>query len=173
MHFYSDDESLLLGFTHFIESALEAGNAAILIATESHRKSLLQNLQAHGVDCAAAVEQGRYIPLDVAETLSAFMVNDLPDPVRFSKAIVYIIEAAAKAAKGEHPRVVACGELAPTLWAQGKVDAAVQLEHVTDEVAKIYDLDILCGYVLTSAQREQESYVYERIRAEHSNVGSE
>ena len=35
------------------------------------------------MDIAAAIEQGRYISLDVAETLAIFMVNDLPDPVRF------------------------------------------------------------------------------------------
>ena len=54
-----------------------------MVATESHRKSLLQRLQEHGVDTIAAIEQGRYLSLDVAETLSTFMVNDLPDPVRF------------------------------------------------------------------------------------------
>jgi KaiC/GvpD/RAD55 family RecA-like ATPase len=164
---------LLIGFTRFIEFALKAGNAAILIATESLRKSLLQNLQAHGVDCVAAVEQGRYIQLDVAETLSTFMVNDLPDPVRFSKTTVDLIEAAAKAAKGEHPRVAACGECAPTLWEQGKADAAIQLEHLWDGISKTYDVDILCGYVLTSFRREQESNIYERICAEHASVRSQ
>jgi len=115
VHFYSDDASLLLGFTRFIESALKAGNAVIVLATESHRESLLQGLQAQGVDIASATEQGSLISLDVAETLSAFMVNDLPDPVRFSKVAGDLIVAAAKAAKAEHPRVAACGECAPTL----------------------------------------------------------
>ena len=85
VHFYADDASLLVGFTHFIESALESGKAVISVATESHAKSLLQRLQSEGVDIAAAVGQGRFIPLDVTETLSGFMVNDLPDPERFSK----------------------------------------------------------------------------------------
>ena len=79
VEFYSDDAAFVVGFTPFIEAALEAGNAVIVIATESHRKSLLQRLQEHGVDVAAAIEQGRYVSLDVADTLSTFMVNDLPD----------------------------------------------------------------------------------------------
>ena len=78
-------QHFVVGFTRFIEAALQAGNAVIVVATESHRKSLLQRLQEHGVDTAAAIEQGRYISLDVADTLSTFMVNDLPDPVRFLK----------------------------------------------------------------------------------------
>jgi hypothetical protein len=108
--------------------------------------------------------------LDVAETLSTFMVNDQSDPVRFLKVAGNLIEAAAKAAKGEHPRVAACGECAPTLWAQGKADAAVQLEHLWDEIARTCSMDILCGYVLNSFQREQERHIYERICAEHSAV---
>jgi DNA-binding response OmpR family regulator len=173
VHFYPDDASFLLGFTRFVLFALKAGNAAIILATESHRKDLLQRLQSHDVDIAAAIEQGSLISLDVAETLSAFMVNDQPDLVRFSKVADDLITMARTAAKSEHPRVAACGECAPTLWAQGKADAAVQVEHLWDEVAKIYDLDILCGYVLKSAQREQEQGVYERICAEHSRVYSE
>src|SRR6185503_7219976 len=62
--FYSDDARLLDGFTQFIGAALKSGSAAIVIATESHRDSLLLRLQAHGLDIGAAIEQGRYIPLD-------------------------------------------------------------------------------------------------------------
>ncbi len=168
--FYGDDAFFVNDFARFIEAGLNVGNAVIVIATESHRKNLLQRLRAQDVDVATAIEQGGYIPLDVADTLSTFMVSDLPDPVRFRKASGDLVARAAKAAKGTHPRVVACGELAPTLWAQGKVEAAVQLEHLWDEIAKKYDVATLCGYVLKSFQREQESNIYEKICAEHSAV---
>jgi len=170
VQFYSDHAPFLAGFTRFVEAALEAGSAVIVVATESHRNSLLQRLQVHGVDILAAIERGTYIPLDVADMLSTFMVNDLPDPVRFLKIAGDLVAAAAKAAKGERPRVAACGECAPILWAQGRADAAIQLEHLWDEIAKTCDVDILCGYVLNSCQREQESHIYERICAEHSAV---
>jgi DNA-binding NarL/FixJ family response regulator len=172
-HFYADDESLLLGFTRFVESALKAGNTAIVIATQSNLKGLLQRLQAHGVDCAAAIEQGLYIPLDVEETLSTIIVNDQPDPVRFSKVVGDLIAAAVMAAKGERPRVAVCGEGAPTLWAQGHADAAIRLEHLWDEIARTHDVDILCGYVSTRIQREQGQDVHKKIWAEHSSVDSD
>src|SRR5271167_4955871 len=101
VQFYSDDAFFQDGFTGFIEAALNAGSAVIVVATESHQKGLFQRLQAHGMNTAAAIEQGRYIPLDVAETLSMFMVDNLPDPVRFLKVAGDLIAAAAKAAKGE------------------------------------------------------------------------
>ena len=172
VQFYSDDASFLAGFTRFVEAALEAGNAVIVVVTESHRNSLLQRLQVRGVDIFAAIEKGSYIPLDVADTLSTFMVNDLPDPVRFLKIAGDLVAAAAKAAKGERRRVAACGECAPFLWAQGSADAAIQLESLWDQIAKRCDVDILCGYVLNSRQREQERHIYERICAEHSAVCS-
>jgi hypothetical protein len=171
--FYSDDASFLRGFTRFIEAALKDGKAVIVVATESHRNSLFQRLQARGLNIGAAISQGSYIPLDVADALSTFMVNDLPDPVRFMKVAGDLMVAAAKAAKGKRPRVAACGECAPILWAQGKADAAIRLEHLWDDVAKTYNVDILCGYVMKSFQREQEGHIYEKICTEHSVVCSQ
>jgi hypothetical protein len=123
------------------------------------------------VDILAAVEQGRYVSMDVGETLATFMVNDQPDRIRLLKVAGDLI-AAAKASSGEHARVAACGECAPILWEQGKTDAAVEVEHLWDAIAQICNVDILCGYVLSSFQREQESHIYERICAEHSAVST-
>jgi DNA-binding NarL/FixJ family response regulator len=172
VQFYSDDAAFLLGVTCFIEAALKAGNPVIVIATEPHRSGLLQRLLASGVDDAAAIEQGLYLPLDVDDALSAFMVNDLPDSVRLLNLFGDLVSSATKAAKAEHPRVAAFGEIAPTLWARGKADAAIQVEQLTDEFAKTRNVDILCGYVLDRFQREQD-HIYERICTEHTAVYSQ
>jgi CheY-like chemotaxis protein len=170
--FYSDDASFLDGFTEFIGSALRAGNAAIVVATESHRDRLLPKLQSHGLDIGAAIEQGRYISLDAAGTLSTFMVNDQPDPARFRQAAANLFAAAVKVAKGEQPRVAVCGECDPPLWKLGDGHAAIRLEQLWNEVAEAYDIDILCGYPLSSVQGKQDSHIFQRIRAEHSAVYS-
>jgi DNA-binding NarL/FixJ family response regulator len=170
VQFYSEDASLPAGFASFLEAALKAGNAGIVVATESHRESLLHILQAQGVDVATAIEEGRFISLDAAEMLSTFMVNDLPDPVRLFKVAGELLAGAARAAKGDHPRISVCAECAPYLCAQGKADAAIQLEHLCNEITKTYEVDILCGYMLESFQRESHIHIYERICAEHSAV---
>ena len=105
------------------------------------------------MDCAAAIEQGLYLSFDVHETLSTFMANDLPDPARFLKVFGRLLSSTARMAKAEHARIAACGEIGPTLWAQGNADAAIQVEHLTDELARTCNVDILCGYVLSSSQR--------------------
>jgi hypothetical protein len=172
VQFHPDDASLLISFASFIAANLESGNAVIVVATESHRERLLHRLQVMGVEVATAFRQGRYISLDVAETLSTFMVNDLPDPVRFFKVTGDLILAAAKTAKGKSPRVSACGECAPALYLQGNAGAAIQLEHFWDEIAKTYDVDVLCGYIWDTLDRQPEGDIYERICAEHSAVRS-
>ena len=168
-HFYSDDAALFLDVSCFIEAALKDGKPVIVVATESHRRSLLERLLARGVDALAAIEQGLYLPIDVDEVLSKFMVDDQPDFVRCLKVIGDLISSATKTANGEHARVAAFGEIAPTLWARGKADAAILVEQATQELARTRNMDILCGYVLSSFQCEQD-HIYERICAEHTTV---
>jgi CheY-like chemotaxis protein len=169
--FYLDDASFVIGLSRFVKASLEAGSVVIILATKSHRESLVQQLQQDRAGCAAAIQEGRYIAQDAAETLAAFMVNGLPDPVRFRSAAGDLVASAARAANGALSRVAACGECAPLLWAQGNPEAAVQLEHLWDELAREYAVDILCGY-LPNSQSRPESYVYQKICAEHSAVSS-
>ncbi len=168
--FYSDDAGLLDDLTQFIEAALRDGNAAIVIATESHRDSLLSRLHAHGVDIAAAIGQGRYISVDAAEALSTFMVNDFPDPVRFLTLVGGLLMTAAKAA--ERGRVAAFGECVDLLSEQGKAEAVVRLEQLWNEISKSYNVDILCGYHSGTVPGGMDSHIFQRICAEHSAVHS-
>jgi len=126
LHFYSDDAVFLDSFAHFVVTALNSGRAAIAVITESHRSGLVSRLKAQGLDVDAATQQGTYIQLDVAETLSTFMVNGMPDATRLFEVAGGLIETAAKAARQEHDGVVVCGECSPTLWAEGKADAAIR-----------------------------------------------
>jgi DNA-binding NarL/FixJ family response regulator len=168
--FYSDDRSLLDGYTHFVGAALKNGYAAIMLATELHREKLLARLQAFGLDMSAAIEQGRYIALDNAETLSTFMVNDLPDPVRFSKVTDDLIAETAKSVGGKHTRIAACGECSPLLWERGNAEGAVRVERLWDGIARSYGVQVFCGYLESSIQGGTGGDAFERIRAEHSHV---
>ncbi|PYX36790.1 MAG: hypothetical protein DMG81_15405 [Acidobacteria bacterium] len=69
-HFYSNDDFLLDGFTQCIVTALNAGSAVVVFASESHRNMLISTLQASGIDMAAAINQRRYVPLDAVDILS-------------------------------------------------------------------------------------------------------
>jgi DNA-binding response OmpR family regulator len=171
--FHSDDRRFLDNLTQFIGAALRAGNTAIVLSTESHRDSLLARLQTCGLDVGAAIEQGRYIALNAADALPTFMLNGMPDPVRFMKVLGDLVATAAKAGKGEQVRVAIFGEMCDLLWAQGNGEAAIQVEKLGNLLVKRYDVDILCSYMMKSFQREPEHHIYKRICAEHSAVCSQ
>jgi DNA-binding NarL/FixJ family response regulator len=167
--FYPDDASVVDGYARFIKPVLDAGNAVIVVVTEAHRPSLVQRLEADGVDVAASIEQGSYIPLDAAETMVALTVNGTPDPVRCGKVIGEIVTRAAKGVKGEQGRVMACGEIAPTMLLNGNAEGAIQLEHLWDEITRGCGVHTHCGY-LWKAPNTESTLLFERICAEHSAV---
>ena len=170
--FYSDDRPFIDQLTQFIGTALKAGNAAIVAATESHRAILLPRLQAYGVDLSMAIQQGRYFALDAADVLSSFMRGGRPDPALFMRAFGDLIAVALKATIVEHPRIAIFGECVHLLWAEGNPEAAIQMEKLGNELTKQYDVDILCGYIVGQVQDGIDHSVYHRICAEHSTVYS-
>ncbi|HKV79726.1 MAG TPA: response regulator [Candidatus Sulfotelmatobacter sp.] len=169
---YSDDTVLLDSVTRFIAAALNAGDAAIVVATQAHRDSLLQRLKAGGVDTDGALRQGTYISLDAADTLSTFMVHDRPHTARFFEGFTKLIGSTSNAAKAEHPRVAIFGEGVTLLWAEGKADAAIQIEQLCNDLAKTHKVDILCAYPLSSFHGEEDEHILQSISAEHSAVYS-
>lgn len=168
VHFYSDETSLLAGFTGFIHDTLKSGKAVIAIVTEPHRKQIFQSLHEHDLDVAAAMDAGRFVSVDVGETLASFMVDDLPDPERFFRFAGDLVKKVK--AMNHDARVLACGEMSPTLWSWGNERAAVQVEHLASQLVRMYNVETFCAYAVTSSQRKSETY--EAICAAHTSVHS-
>jgi DNA-binding NarL/FixJ family response regulator len=168
--FYSDQRALLENVTQFIGAALDVGNAAIVVATESHRDGLFSRLEVRGLDIGAAIKQGRLVALDAPDLLSAFLLNGMPDPALFVKAFGNLIPRAAKAAQAEHPRVAIFGECVHLLWAEGNAEAAIATEKLGNQLLKSYAVDILCGYSV--GQGGMDGHIFHRICAEHSAIYS-
>jgi DNA-binding NarL/FixJ family response regulator len=171
VQFYSQDAVFLESATRFLAAALKTGHAAIVVATKPLRDSLLQGLKAQGTDVDTAVQQGAYVSLDAAETLSTFMVNGWPDADRFLDGFRNLIYSASLAATAEHPRIAICGEGAGLLWAEGKREAALRLEQLSNILAETHKVDILCAYPLVLPIQEDEP-AFRAICAEHSTVYS-
>ena len=169
---YRDDSSFVDGFSRFIETAVKKGNPAIAIVTEAHRNSILRQLQAWNGNVAIGMQDGLCISVDVDDALSTLMVNDWPDATRLFQWAGNLIRKAASAATRQFPRVAICGECAPMLWAQGKSDAAIQLERLWDTIAGSHAVDILCGYSFAALRQSENSHIFNRIRVVHSAVHS-
>lgn len=170
VHFYSKEGSLQNRLAHFVGTALKAGNAAIVVATEPHRKDFDRRLQALGLDADAAKEHGRFISVDTSEALGTFMVDGVIDSPRFLDLFGNLIARAAQTVSKQQARVTVYGECVQLLWAQGNADEAIKLEQLTNQLLKAYDVDMLCGYSLTNFHDQPGTEMFQRICAEHSAV---
>ena len=172
VQFYSNESVFLNTFANFITPIIKSGDVVIVTASERHRNELASVLQSRGVDVTSAAAEGYYVAIDPAEPLSGFMVNDVPNRDRFFKVASDVVERAANSAKSKHSRISACGEVAPTLWAQGKADAAIRIEQLWDEIVRRYDLDTLCAYPLAHFHGKKGEMMFKKICAEHTTVRS-
>jgi CheY-like chemotaxis protein len=166
--FYSSDAVFVSAFTQFVASSLRQENAVIVLVTESHGESLRRSLQLCNVDLDQAIREGLYIPVNISQLLSKVMVDGAPDPTRFMNAAGEAVAEAAQRAVGQHRKVTAWGECSPTLWAKGDVDAAIQLEHLLDEVSRSQQMDSQCAYPMTA--RQESARAVKRLCAEHTVV---
>lgn len=140
---YEDDDAFLGTLSDFVCNGLNHGDAAVVIATEGHRRGLETRLAARGVDVAGYVQRGRYIALDAEQTLARFMVNGWPDDDLFTSVIQGILRQ-ARGTDGR--RIVAFGEMVALLWARGYSAATVRLEYLWKEICEKKLFRLFCAY---------------------------
>ena len=166
--FYSSDAVFVEALSRFIGGALGEGAAVIGLMTEAHDQSLQRSLHASHVDLALAMREKRYISVNISELLAKVMVGGRPDPMRFLNAAGDLVAEASQRAAGRYASVAACGECSSTVWTHGHLEAAIQLEHLWDEVSTSHQMDILCAYPLTA--RENGVQAVRSLCAEHTTV---
>lgn len=170
VQFYGDDAYLLDGLTRFIGGALGAGDSSIIIATKTHRDGLSKRLLGCGVDLAVAAQQGRFIALDAYETLAKFMVDGWPDGERFHEVIGSVVAQCRLCGRTNQSKLAAFGEMVALLWAEGKAEAAIRLEQLWNELARLYSFHLHCAYPISYFQDERHAELIEKVCAEHSHV---
>ena len=168
VQFYTDDTFLVDCLSQFVCSGLGAGEAVIVITTKKHREGLMRSLEVRGIDVTGAVEQGRCIVLDAAETLSKFMDGDLPNERKFQSVIGSLIRKAETTVPGQ--RVAVFGEMVAVLWEKKNFEAALRLEQLWNELSKTHFFYLRCAYPTSGFQGKQKGEPYSAICAEHSVV---
>ena len=169
-YFYQASDSLLVALCDFIGPALGAGNAAVIIATKLHLEGLEHRLRARGLDTQKASKQGRYIALDASETLANIMLEGMPDASRFAEIVGGAIARTSASVKAARPEIAAFGEMVSLLWTEGKIDAAIRLEQLWNELANKHSFSLRCAYPVAKFCGEKNAQPLMRVCAEHSAV---
>jgi len=165
--FYSDDAPLFDDFGRFAESRLKAGRVLIVVSDAARKRQLEEVIAARGFDRARLAREARYIWVDVADALSAILVNGWPDAARLEAFIVPLLRVDQPAA--ERPRLAAWGECAPELWRSGKLDAAIRLEQLWDAATREHGIDIMCAYARHDSSGDR-CVAHDAICSLHSSV---
>jgi hypothetical protein len=119
-----------------------------------------------------ASHEGRYIMLDPADVFAEQIVDGWPDEARVWKSGISLFLRAGRASAAEPPRVAAFGECSATLLRDGYPDAAVELEHLWNELTIMFGADVLCVYSASRVPQGGNNDVFQRICREHTAVQS-
>jgi KaiC/GvpD/RAD55 family RecA-like ATPase len=166
VQFYGDEDALFTTVAGFVSEGLVAGQPAVLIATESHTPSILEQLSARFIDVERAKHIGDLIVLDAENTLATFMKDDEPDTTCFKRHVGDVI-AQALGGRVRTP-VRAYGEMVDVLWKQDKPEAAIKLEILWNELATTHAFSLLCGYSMGNFYQQAEKL--EAVCAQHTHV---
>jgi signal transduction histidine kinase len=168
VQFYEDEAFLGDHVAGYIAAGLKAGEPVCVIATEDHRAEFERHLAGRGSDLDAARASGQVVWLDARDTLSKFMVGDLPDRTLFRSVVGQVLESCRRV----NPKscVRAYGEMVDLLWREGNERAALRLEEMWNDLARQHPLSLLCAYVTGNFQRTGNAQSFREVCEAHSHV---
>ncbi|HEX4265567.1 MAG TPA: PAS domain S-box protein [Verrucomicrobiae bacterium] len=167
VQFYESDEFLADRVSEFIAAGLEAGEGGLMIATPGHREAVEKRLLEKGLNLTALTAANEYFSLDASDTLSQLMANGLPDEALFHR---HVDDLVTKAGNGGRRGVRAFGEMVGLLWAEGKRDAAIQLEGLWNGLNRAPAFSLLCAYPVNGFSDVHNGEVFREICRAHSEV---
>lgn len=141
VQFYDADDELVGMVAGYLDAALLDGDAVVVIASPAHRQAFETALTTSELDTKAAVDEGRLVVLDAAETLSEFMVDGMPDAARFDAVVGATVRSAAAGGA-----VRAYGEMVAVLWEAGSIGAAIAVEELWNELSERIPFSLFCAY---------------------------
>jgi signal transduction histidine kinase len=167
VQFYEKDEFLADAVGQFLTAGLRAGDRMVVIASNPHTEAFLARLDQLAVD--RALRDGQLTLLDAYETLSKFMIGDMPDPDLFREMLAHLITR-MKADGHPHARIRAYGEMADLLWRDGNSKAAIRLEELWNDAGKEQSFSLLCAYVVGNFYKEGDAERFIEVCRNHSHV---
>jgi len=166
VQFYDTEQFLVDTASEFVASALLAGDAAIVIATATHRSPIEAALRPLGIDVTVAGSADRYVAVDAAVLLDELMFDRALDVERFRDVMVPLIERAGTGGR----RLRVFGEMAALLWQAGDVASTLALERLLTDLESTHHLARLCAYPLRAFEREGSADAFKQICERHAKV---
>jgi hypothetical protein len=144
VYFYDTEEALIQRLVGIVSSALNSGNAALMVVTPEHAQQLTQFLSSRLF--RTVEDMTRLTVVDAEATLQKFMVDGMPGPKRFFTAIKGLIDEASIPAEQTGGKLTVFGEMVAVLWGRGEKEAALALEQLWNEALQENRFFLHCAY---------------------------
>ena len=166
VQFYASDAELFDQVGGHLREAIHSGAVTIVLASPAHARGFEARLAASGVDIDAAVAAGAYLVLDARETLQRFLIDGRPDARLFDQVVGELVRAAAATGRP----VCAYGEMVSLLWDDGRVNAAIELEALWNDLGLRVPFSLFCSYPSAAVTRADQSELLSQICCSHTAV---
>lgn len=163
---YREPVFLARAVGEFLESALRAGDAAIVIARPEHSAIFRAQLRSRGLYPEAAEAAGQLKILDAQAALDTFMRDGMPDWKLFQREI----GGAIAELRLHFPGVRAYGEMVDILWQDGQRDAAICLEEYWNDLGRLQTFSLFCAYYLDNTDPESYGGALECVCKVHTHL---
>jgi hypothetical protein len=165
---YGDVEELAVSVAEYLGSGFKVGDPAVVVATPDHWTRFAARLESAGWELEALEACGLLTVLDAAATLAEFMEAETPSAPAFEHVVGGVLDAVAD----RFPRreIRAFGEMVDLLCEQGRLDAAVALEELWNELARTRRFSLMCGYHLDVFDRAAQRTPLPQVCRLHSHV---
>jgi hypothetical protein len=168
VQFYEDDAALVPLLGRYVGTALISGDAAIVATTLRVRRALARHLHEQGFDLAVPRSKHQYFEIDAAAALRQILRAGWPDEVLFERLAGPLIDRAAAGGR----RVVVFGTIVDLLCATDRIDAAIRLEELWNELGRQRRFTLACGYQMNRFSNARHAAPFVRICSQHSHVFS-
>ncbi|HJR51027.1 MAG TPA: MEDS domain-containing protein [Gemmatimonadales bacterium] len=165
----NDDQLLIRNVSRYLAEGLRRGDGLVVIATPEHTRGIVRHL-VEGSSGAAldAIDHGRLVLLDAAETLEGMLLDGHLDEAPFRSVVGEVIAAVrARAATG---RVRAFGEIVSLLWEAGRQHDVTQLEQLWNCLLHDSGCSLYCAYRIDLFDPPGGAAALQPIVASHDHV---
>jgi PAS domain S-box-containing protein len=167
---YENDAAFLESLAEFVGASLIAGGACIVVATPIHHKRLADRLIAKCIDPVEAAAEGRFTALNAEEILGRFMVNGRLEARLFYGVIEPELERAKRALTRPSSPLVAFGEMVAILWSEGKREAAIELEHLWNDLVIRHNFSLRCAYPIDCFAKDSQPELFQQMCSAHTDI---
>lgn len=163
MQFYDAADQLAASVAGFLAPAVLAGEGAVVVATRDHWERIETRLAAAGCDPDHARDRGDLELLDARATLDRLLVGGVVLESRFAEEVGPLLAGAERSGR----RLRLYGEMVDLLWREGRIAAAVALEHCWNRRLGTLRCELHCAYATPATAIQRANVAW--IRQQHAD----